>query len=444
VPAQLLSRLIPDNDEVVEMPGNPTVPHAANLGLRSKGDVERLIRHSVAEDVHLEFKQAESLSTGDPTASVTKLVSGMANSDGGVIIFGITEREGRAAGLMPVLRSECSRERLEDLVNGVTPRVAGLTVDEIEDGAHSIYVVNIPKSRGIPHQAKDYRYYRRSQTKTVPMADFEIADVRRRVVDRGARVAIDFVVRGGVVFDLVLSKIGTAAAQDVTVLFEPPIQWCDQAPTALCAPIQSMPVGRKLTFMYGTAPEMLGSGASKASRMVATIRYRDALDGSSFEEVVELDAEQYRGSQALKTDAESLRDVLREVVGKLSDQLGKVNERLKSLRPLVEPTGLGLSVTALRDMARLLGREWEPRCLPTGVDAAVFAEVLGVGFEMGCRLEMYFRHQVHQGKRLDDVEGMTPELLASLHQAFQCQPTSSGEEGTTPVPLDEQKADSPG
>ena len=53
-------------------------------------DLEDLINNEVEENLHLDYKSAGSLSKEDKKkAEITKDVSAFANSDGGIIVYGI-------------------------------------------------------------------------------------------------------------------------------------------------------------------------------------------------------------------------------------------------------------------------------------------------------------------------------------------------------------------
>jgi hypothetical protein len=388
----------------------------------SVATIERLLKDRIPESLHLEYKAGAALFSGKEALIVTKSVSAMAHADGGVVLFGVVaDDEGVPVGLSPVLKSECSKERLEDLINLVSPRVAGADLQMIDvDAEHAFYAVSVPASRGTVHQASDFRYYRRHQTKCHPMDDSELADVRRRNAATGARVTVELHSRG-YLFDIVVANTGDAAAEQVVVTFEPSVAWRGEIPLAFARPMRILPVGRSLAFLYGSAPEILGPAATRPARLVATAVYRDASTTSQCEERFDLDIEDYRGSQALKTDIESLRDQLKEAIGKVDNRLGALERSTAHLAPIVDPTGLSLSITTLRNLAHLLGRELNHEKIAVDVDAEVFREVLGIGEAASYELEGYFRFEANregQTKRLEDLKCWTPELGNALQQHF--------------------------
>ena len=63
----------------------------------SEADITALIHGKAEESIHLDFKAAESLGDSNPKKNeIAKDVSAFANSDGGIIIYGISEQDHRA------------------------------------------------------------------------------------------------------------------------------------------------------------------------------------------------------------------------------------------------------------------------------------------------------------------------------------------------------------
>ena len=160
--------------------------------------IQRFITDKVEESLTLDYKAAAAIARSDEKKrEITKDVSSMANSDGGTILYGVAElaerdRKHLPEKLDPVDRSEYSKEWLEQVINGIRPRIDGLLIHPVPIGdspVQVVYVVEIPKST-TAHQAKDYRYYRRFNFESVPMEDYELRDVLNRAVSPD--VTVDF------------------------------------------------------------------------------------------------------------------------------------------------------------------------------------------------------------------------------------------------------------
>jgi len=161
-----------------------SVPH-------TKADLERLIQDKVEESIHLDYKDARSLSPDgkkNPKSEIAKDVSAMANSAGGIIIYGIKEhdeddKKHLPEKITPIQRNEFSKEWLEQVINSnISPRVEGMVVHPIplDQANEVVYVVEIPQSTTAHQNVADGRYYRRYNFQSVWMADYEIRDIMNR------------------------------------------------------------------------------------------------------------------------------------------------------------------------------------------------------------------------------------------------------------------------
>ena len=146
--------------------------------------VQQYIDDGVEESLNLDYKAAGALTRKDKDKKeVTKDVSAMANSDGGIIVYGVPENGHLPGALDPVSRREFSKEWLEHVIGNIRPRIDGLIVHPVTIGDSSsdvVYVVDIPKSY-TAHQALDKRYYRRYNFESVMMEDYEVRDVMGRL-----------------------------------------------------------------------------------------------------------------------------------------------------------------------------------------------------------------------------------------------------------------------
>ena len=152
-------------------------------------DLKNLIDNQVEENIHLDYKSADSLSkTVDKKKEIAKDVSAFANSDGGVIIYGIKEfdeleKRHLPEAITPINREIFTKEWLEQVINSnITPRIEGIIIQPISLDKNSndvVYVVSIKKSN-TAHQASDLRYYKRFNFERVAMLDYEIRDIMNR------------------------------------------------------------------------------------------------------------------------------------------------------------------------------------------------------------------------------------------------------------------------
>lgn len=188
--------------------------------------LEKLNQHisdKVEESLYLDYKAADALSSTDGKKNeISKDVSAFANSDGGVIIYGVKEFQSGTKYLPEkvdsVLRSAFSKETLEQVVNSrISPRIHGIIITPITIGEEVdnqvVYVVEIPKS-DTAHQANDKRYYRRFNFQSVAMDDWEIRDI----INRKDKAAIEITFRpkfNPTFFDTFIKSPGKTLSYDI-------------------------------------------------------------------------------------------------------------------------------------------------------------------------------------------------------------------------------------
>lgn len=159
--------------------------------------VQRMIEDGIEENLHLDYKAAGSLAkVPQKRDEIVKDVTAFANSDGGVIIYGVQEFSGQERShlpekITPINRADFSKEWLEQVISNAAPRIKGvhihpITVPGAED--RCLYVVEIPKGE-TAHQSVDCKYYRRYNFESVPMRDHEVRDLMNRI--KVPRIAVE-------------------------------------------------------------------------------------------------------------------------------------------------------------------------------------------------------------------------------------------------------------
>lgn len=153
--------------------------------------LNQYITNKVEESSQLEYKSSGALSKSDKRKEdIAKDVSAMANADGGLIIYGVSEKRHLPIRISWINRSQITREWLEEVTRAnISPPIQGITIHCIVAAnapTKGAYVVEIPESH-TAHQASDYRYYRRHNFQCVPMDDTDV----RRVMYRGVAKIIE-------------------------------------------------------------------------------------------------------------------------------------------------------------------------------------------------------------------------------------------------------------
>ena len=149
-------------------------------------DLCELIETQAEESIHLDFKASGALEKSDvKRTEITKDVSAFANSDGGIIIYGILEKNHVASELSYIDGNIYTKEWLERVINnGIQRRIDGIEIYPVRVGGDirkSIYIVKIPRSSNAPHMCvSKHQYYKRFNFESVPMEEYEIRDAFHR------------------------------------------------------------------------------------------------------------------------------------------------------------------------------------------------------------------------------------------------------------------------
>ena len=147
--------------------------------------LKSLIENKVEENLNLDYKSAGALEKqNNKTSEISKDVSAMANSDGGIIIYGVKEDSQQKhvpKEFDPIKRKEFSKEWLEQIINEkIRPRIDNFKIYPISiNDEDVIYIVEVEKS-STAHQVNDKRYYKRFNFQSTPMYDYEIRDILNR------------------------------------------------------------------------------------------------------------------------------------------------------------------------------------------------------------------------------------------------------------------------
>ena len=148
--------------------------------------LENLINDGVEESLSLEYKSSPSLNKTDQKKinEIAKDVSAFANANGGILIYGIQEKDHLPEKIDPVKRSLVKREWLEQKIQDcIRPKIDKIKIHPItidSDDDQVVYLLEIPKS-STAHQASDKKYYRRHNFNVLAMHDHEIRDVFNRI-----------------------------------------------------------------------------------------------------------------------------------------------------------------------------------------------------------------------------------------------------------------------
>lgn len=199
----------------------------------SEEELQNIINTKIEENLHLEYKSAGSLEwTDSKKLEISKDVSAFANSDWGIIIYGIKEfsekdKKHLPEKITPIDRSLIPKEWLEQVINSnIQPKIDGLIIKPISLNANTnevAYVVEIPKSNTV-HQSWNKTYYKRRNFIVDTMEDYEIRDVMNRLsspklelilINERMKFSWDILE-----FPIIINNYSLLLARDVKVLVE--------------------------------------------------------------------------------------------------------------------------------------------------------------------------------------------------------------------------------
>lgn len=149
-------------------------------------DIRYLITNTVEESIHLDYKASGALDKSDQKKKIeiSKDIASFANSDGGIIIYGVEEKDNKPIGFSYIDGNVITKEWLEQVINTtISKRIQNIKIIPIRNNdnmAESIYVVKIPRSYDAPHMSKDNCYYKRFNFQSVKMEEFEVRDLFNR------------------------------------------------------------------------------------------------------------------------------------------------------------------------------------------------------------------------------------------------------------------------
>jgi hypothetical protein len=383
-------------------------------------ELRDFVANKTPESIHLDYKASPALS--GKLNELSKDVSAFANSDGGVLVFGIEEVDHIPTRLDEgVDHRVVTRERIEDLVqSNVSPRLPNFKVVQIPlNDARSYFVVSVEKSERAPHQDRSsFRYYKRHNFKSSPMEDYEVQDVRNRHSVEAPNVIVDVEVKQAHLFHLFIENVGSATAVDISFAITPPVSWIHEAPPAFSDGIKVMSPGRKLSFLLGNAIDLLSSGSTSNNEFTIEATWTNPLTGRKMGSSFPIDLRSFMNSSVEYSDLHRHGDKLANVLDRLVKEVSKLSNDIGTLKSIAGATGLDFSHSTWRRVETLLGKEVGlPRINIRTCSYQVLGEILRIDLGLAVKLQ----HLVQQGRRLSDLldlDDLSTEEKNRLRQHF--------------------------
>ncbi len=384
-------------------------------------DVERLVRDQIPESLHLEYKRSDAL-RHDKTSELTKDVSGLANSDGGTIVYGVIEDKHRPMSIDGGVDNTITREWIDQiLLSHINPhvdcRIRQLAIPQ--SPGRSLYVLIVGRSNRGPHQSQDHKYYKRSNFVVQPMEHYEVEDVWNRRFATQPSIAMRLDASQNHMIDLIIENTGRLPLNDVRFsLPEGLAQWAkDRQAHALLNGIRTFQPRQVVRFLYGFYPDLVREGGPGPREFGISVSYASGPNADRVTERFDFDLMQWFGSRPLTTPDNEERKQTRKALEEIASEVKGIGQALTTLSTLRHPTGLALSKTALGDLRRVLTNQQPAKIDPTDYDYDALIEILGIDGPLAFRIWNFCRG-LSDCNNIADVEGVTPELLAKIRQTL--------------------------
>ena len=160
------------------------------MDIKNLKDIQLLIDNAVEESTEIEYKRGFAEDKGILRGDLAKDISAMANANGGVIIYGLSEKEitkGHSVPdkIMPIPSSKMSKDRLSQIISAViSPRIKDVEITYIPyDGENGLFAVHIPQSCTAHQNRTNHLYHIRRNATIEEMEDYEIRDVMNRQIN---------------------------------------------------------------------------------------------------------------------------------------------------------------------------------------------------------------------------------------------------------------------
>ena len=191
-----------------------------------------------------------------------------------------------------------------------------------------------------------------------------------------------------------------------------------RASTIIANGIEYFPPGKRYHVLYGTSPNLFGTGPKARTEFSALISYFHPVRQKRITETFHINLNEYLGTWPQYSEVEDLSKKLEKSINNLTSEVKNLRSQIEPLQSLVAPTGLRLSYTTLRNLKHLAQESSHfERLDPMGQDGQVFAEILNIDLPLAWKIAEHFwnTRSIHGLEGNGDV---TAELIEKIRENF--------------------------
>lgn len=386
-------------------------------------EIQSLIDDEIQESLHLDYKEARAVGKTDKQKiDFAKDVSAFANSDGGVLVYGIKEKGHLPIEITGIEHSKFSREFFEQTIRtNISQPSPNFTVVQIPiNEQESIYSIRVEKSYGIPHQCKSNKiFYKRFNFESVAMENYEIEDVRNRQKSITNLINISAFIDSNTTVILEIENIGNGVAKNLEFEVSDEImQWIDDRKIKpLKDGIRFLKPSEKRAFRYGNARSVFGAASKYPSQFEILVTYENVGLSQVQNETFYIDLDSFYGSKIEKNVIDVHANSIENKIGDLVFQLGNINRNLSELIQIVGGSGLRLSVKSIRNLGQIIKSNDVFNINPTNMSVKEIEELLQIDLDTAYHLSYHFE-QGNQAAGLMKLEGITEEIIERIKKHF--------------------------
>ncbi len=298
---------------------------------QSLDDVQRLVTNQVPESIYLDYKASAALAV-KKREELAKDVSAFANSDGGILVYGVTEDPTThlPLALDSGVDPQWNRERLEQILcDNISPHIEGIAIKEFRlSNGNLVICIVVPYSFQGPHQASNHKYYKRFNFSSFAMEHYEVEDCRAR---RGLAPLVSIELVHDDLFKFIIRNYGQAPAYDLKFTFPSEMKWhLKQPPRQFTHGIKILPPGHSITVPFSGYPQFcIGRPGCSEPAFPLTVTYQDGISGNSITEHFSFGLNDF---QAAQTATPTLKAEMKDIAAslrKLVQSVGRIVDRQK-------------------------------------------------------------------------------------------------------------------